>query len=399
MDKTLFKNIINNILDVPVWDVSDNPMALKDFEKKCCFDKDLQPMFTENALQYILKVAIHGTFYEVVDYFDTAILFFAIDDQKYIVGPYAKSGFSDSQMENILIEHGAAISIMPALKLYYTELPILFTDQLQKVLNGIIKTFVKGSVSYDYRRLTGFIKDVNKESDTLYSEEKRYSEIYKRYDAEKRFLSMIRNGDVDNIFSAYKEMADSSKQDKTVKEMQRYYTSGSNIAILRALSRKAAEESGLSVITIDTITQKYVQLSSANLSFDEQTKLMNKMIMELTNAVRAHRLSIGNYSPSIQKLIEYIELHLSKEITLEQLSDTVNLSVSRLSAIFKKETGDTIMNYIAKQRCKKAANLLKETNYPISEISSFVGYTDNNYFVKVFKKVYNTTPSEYRSKK
>ena len=210
---------------------------------------------------------------------------------------------------------------------------------------------------------------------------------------------MIRNGDVDNIVSAFKEMADSSKQDKTVKEMQRYYTFGSNIAILRALSRKAAEESGLSVITIDTITQKYVQLSSANLSFDEQTKLMNKMIMELTNAVRAHRLSIGNYSPSIQKLIEYIELHLSKEITLEQLSDTVNLSVSRLSAIFKKETGDTIMNYIAKQRCKKAANLLKETNYPISEISSFVGYTDNNYFVKVFKKVYNTTPSEYRSKK
>ncbi|MCR4902756.1 MAG: AraC family transcriptional regulator [Butyrivibrio sp.] len=396
MDKNLFKSLINNILDVPVFITSDGTKTLSKFETEYCFDKDLQPMFTASALQYLLNAAIPGTFYEIVDYFDVAIIFLVVDEQKYIIGPYAKSAFSDSQMESILISHGASISKMPALKLYYTNLPILFTDQLQKIINGTIKALIPGSTNYEYRRLTGFINDINKESDTLYLDEKRYSEIYKRYDMEKRFLSMIRNGDVENIFSAFKEMAYSSKQDKSVMEMQRYYTFGANMAILRALSRKAAEESGLSVITIDTITQKYVQLASAKLTVDEQTRLMNEMITELTDAVHKHRLSIGNYSSSIQQVIEYIDLHLSEEITLIKLSDTVNLSVSRLSAIFKSETGDTIMSFVAKQRCKKAANLLKETNYPISEISSFVGYTDNNYFVKVFKKIYNATPSEYR---
>ncbi|MCR4588180.1 MAG: AraC family transcriptional regulator [Lachnospiraceae bacterium] len=399
MKENLMKSLINHILGVPVWDASENGNILEAFETEQCFDKDLQPMFTASALQYLLRVANPGTFYELVDYFDAAILFFIIDQKKYIVGPYAKSAFSDQHMENILIEHGASISKMPALKLYYTNLPILFTDQLQTIINGIIQALVPGSIPYDYRRLTGFISDIPKESATLYSEEKRYSEIYKRYDAEKRFLSMIQNGDVENIISAFKEMAEGSKQDQSIKETQQYYTTGNNIAILRALSRKAAEASGLSVITIDTITQKYAQLSSANLTIEEQNKLLNRMIIELTTAVRNHRLSIGNYSPAIRQTIEYIDLHLSEEITLKILSQNVNLSISRLSTVFKKETGDTIMNYIARQRCKKAANLLKETTFPISEISSFVGYTDNNYFVKVFKKIYHSTPSEYRLKK
>ena len=57
---------------------------------------------------------------------------------------------------------------------------------------------------------------------------------------------------------------------------------------------------------------------------------------------------------------------------------------------------ETMTQYIASMRCKKAANLLKKTNLPIQEISSYVGYSDNNYFVKVFKKNYDMTPTEFR---
>ena len=53
--------------------------------------------------------------------------------------------------------------------------------------------------------------------------------------------------------------------------------------------------------------------------------------------------------------------------------------------------------FIAELRCRQAAEMLRETNLPIQEISSYVGYTDNNYFVKVFKKVMGNTPSEYRT--
>ena len=65
--------------------------------------------------------------------------------------------------------------------------------------------------------------------------------------------------------------------------------------------------------------------------------------------------------------------------------------------LFKHETGRTITQYIVHLRCRQAAEMLRETNLPVQEISSYVGYTDNNYFVKVFKKVIGNTPSEYRA--
>ena len=54
---------------------------------------------------------------------------------------------------------------------------------------------------------------------------------------------------------------------------------------------------------------------------------------------------------------------------------------------------------IRRLRCQEAAQMLKKTDLPIQEISFYVGYPDNNYFVKVFRSEYGVTPTDYRSKK
>ncbi len=55
-----------------------------------------------------------------------------------------------------------------------------------------------------------------------------------------------------------------------------------------------------------------------------------------------------------------------------------------------------ISETIRRMRCDQAARLLKETSASVADISSFVGYPNSNYFVKVFKKTLGKTPSEYR---
>ena len=120
------------------------------------------------------------------------------------------------------------------------------------------------------------------------------------------------------------------------------------------------------------------------------------MIVELTKAVHNHKLSLDKYSPPIQRVMEYINLHLGDHISNDDLAANASMSISHLSKVFKKETGGTMTEYIALMRCKKAAGLLKKTDLPVQEISNYVGYSDNNYFVKVFKKIYDLTPSEYR---
>ncbi|SHH06726.1 AraC-type DNA-binding protein [Butyrivibrio fibrisolvens DSM 3071] len=396
MDHTLFSALLKNLLSVNVTDATDMDSSLEAFEKKYCFSIKMQPMFTSKALCYLLSSSKASMIYELIDQLGICLSFFMFDNRFYIIGPYVKEKYSELKIETVLAKNDESSSKSLAFKLYYTAFPIVYTEQITSVVNKCIISFSPTESEYSYRRLSGFIQDVSEEDDKTELSEKNYSEIYRRYDQEKQFLSMIRNGDNKNILSAFEKMSSPEVLSVFSKESLNYYASGYGLAILKALSRKAAEESGLSVITIDEITQKYTQLSSATNNADLQTRYQIDMIVELTKAVHNHKLSLDKYSPTIQRVLEYINLHLGDHISNEDLSANANMSISHLAKVFKKETGVTMTEYIALLRCKKAANLLKKTNLPIQEISSYVGYSDNNYFVKVFKKNYDMTPTEFR---
>ena len=396
MDHTLFSALLNNLLSVNVTDATDMNDSLDEFEKKYCFSIKMQPMFTCDALHYLLSSSKESMIYELIDQLGICVSFFSFDNRIYIIGPYVKEKYSELKTETVLAKNDESSSKSLAFKLYYTAFPIVYTEQITSVVNKCIISFSPAEPEYSYRRLSGFIQNVSEEDDKTELSEKNYSEIYRRYDQEKRFLSMIRNGDTKNIMSAFDKMSNPKVLSFLSKESLSYYASGYGLAILKALSRKAAEESGLSVITIDEITQKYTQLSSASNNMELQTRYQIEMIVELTKAVHNHKLSLDKYSPPIQKVIEYINLHLGDQISNEELAVSANMSISHLAKVFKKETGETMTQYIAHMRCKKAANLLKKTDLPIQEISSYVGYSDNNYFVKVFKKNYAMTPTEFR---
>ncbi|WP_029230952.1 AraC family transcriptional regulator [Butyrivibrio sp. VCB2006] len=396
MDHTLFSALLKNLLSVDVTDATDMDSSLYAFEKEYCFSIKMQPMFTSKALYYLLSSSKESMIYELIDQLGICLSFFTFDNRFYIIGPYVKEKYSELKTETVLAKNDESSSKSLAFKLYYTAFPIVYTEQITSVVNKCIISFSPTESEYSYRRLSGFIQDVSEEDDKTELSEKNYSEIYRRYDQEKQFLSMIRNGDTKNILSAFEKLSGPEALSDFSKETLNYYASGYGLAILKALSRKAAEESGLSVITIDEITQKYTQLSSATNNAELQTRYQIDMIVELTKAVHNHKLSLDKYSPHIQRVMEYINLHLGDHISNDDLAANASMSISHLSKVFKKETGGTMTEYIALMRCKKAAGLLKKTDLPVQEISSYVGYSDNNYFVKVFKKIYDLTPSEYR---
>jgi AraC-like DNA-binding protein len=327
------------------------------------------------------------------------LFFFKFSDQTFIVGPYVQKEYSEKTLEQILIKNSLPVSNLLSLRLYYTAFPIIYSSQLQGTLTAVMQSFEPSVIAFRYRKLTGFIQ--NTAARTLHTDidSTDYSVIYRRYDDERRFLNMIKNGDVENVKNAFKIMSASMANYDFLKENPTYSNPAVSFAILRVLARKAAEDSGLSVITINAITQKYVQLMDSSLNSSSHQTYIYDMLMELTDAVHEHKLALGDYSVPVQKVMEYIELHLGNEITVRSLSEITNMSISHLSKIFKSETRQTISEYIAKKRCEKAASFLKDTDYAIQDISSFVGYQDNNYFVKVFKKIYGVTPSSYRKNK
>lgn len=100
---------------------------------------------------------------------------------------------------------------------------------------------------------------------------------------------------------------------------------------------------------------------------------------------------------TIYAIKEFISNHYNNEtLSVKDISESVYLSSSYVCTLFKNETGKTLNQYLTEYRMEKAKNLLKDSRYKITDISSKVGYSDGNYFGKTFKKLVGLSPSEYR---
>lgn len=94
----------------------------------------------------------------------------------------------------------------------------------------------------------------------------------------------------------------------------------------------------------------------------------------------------------------YIEHNFEKEVSLDEVSRIINISPYYFSKLFKEETGENFIDYLTDIRIQKAKELLKDQTISIKEVCMKSGYSDPNYFSRIFKKKENLTPSEYRER-
>ncbi len=102
-------------------------------------------------------------------------------------------------------------------------------------------------------------------------------------------------------------------------------------------------------------------------------------------------------SPVIRIAADYIAQNYNRNITLEDVSEAVNVSPTYFSKMFKDEVGSTFIDYVTMLRIRQAKNLIAEGKLSNKEICDVVGYSDPNYFSRVFKKTVGATPTEYRT--
>lgn len=92
----------------------------------------------------------------------------------------------------------------------------------------------------------------------------------------------------------------------------------------------------------------------------------------------------------------YIEENYTKELSLDDISREMNISPYYFSKLFKDETGVNYIEYVTKLRIDCAKELLRNPENSIKMVCVEVGYSDPNYFSRIFKKWVGQTPSEYR---
>ena len=119
--------------------------------------------------------------------------------------------------------------------------------------------------------------------------------------------------------------------------------------------------------------------------------------MDYTECVE--RLRLGKHpSKLVMDIANYIQHHMSEPITTEKIAEELFLNRSHLSRKFKEETGETLTDFILKEKTEEAKRLLRYSDKSLTAIGSYLGFSSASHFSRVFKAYVGSTPSEYREK-
>lgn len=98
----------------------------------------------------------------------------------------------------------------------------------------------------------------------------------------------------------------------------------------------------------------------------------------------------------VEKAKKYINENFRENVTLKDVADFVSMNSSYFSELFKSETGTNFIDFLTEIRINTAKDLLENSEIKVKEIGYLIGYENNAYFNRVFKKRVGVTPSEYR---
>lgn len=164
-----------------------------------------------------------------------------------------------------------------------------------------------------------------------------------------------------------------------------------------ALASRFVIESGIPLEKSYAISDLYIQRMDATDSLDELRELLKECYTTYVKTVQEYKKS-NHYSKPIMICLNYIMSHFNEKISLEDLARETNLHPNYLSALFKKETGETLREYLIRNRINVAKSLLTRTEYTYIQISNSLAFYSQSHFTQVFKERTGFTPKQYRMK-
>ena len=169
-----------------------------------------------------------------------------------------------------------------------------------------------------------------------------------------------------------------------------------NLAIIGiSLCARAAIEGGISPEEGYRLSGYYIQKCDSSQDPAHLLHYRNRAIEELTVRVK-QRLEKPRTSSHVERAKDYVRKHYREKIYLDEIAESIGISPTHLSKLFKKETGQCLQDYINEERVYRAANLLMYSELPLMEIAEYVHFPSQSYFGKIFKQFKGVSPRVFR---
>ncbi len=341
------------------------------------------------------------TIYRYTDIFRMKHIFILLPDREspsvLVIGPYCSHAFSEESLLELLENLNIPVKNRSFFGEYLSSIPVLEESSPLFSMLDTFAEYIWGGESFSYidaeqeRHLPDSPLNKTGEDEELEQALANIRRLEMRYEYENELMTAVSQGQVQKVNALIASLS-SISLDRRTSDQQRNIKN--YCIVMNTLLRKAAEQGGVHPVYLDKVSSAFAVQIEETKHTDELSNLMAKMFHDYCRLVRKHAL--GAYSPVVQKTIIFIESDLSASLSLSTLATAQKVSPGYLSAVFKKETGKTLTEYITRKRMKHAAHLLTTTHLQVQTIAMHCGILDVQYFSKLFKKYAGMSPLEYR---
>lgn len=346
-----------------------------------------------NQMRALIKRLKFGEITVVRDpfYLDVVLLRAAPDSEGfYVIGPFSYQPITDERLAALGPENGLTINEVRALNYLFRRIPDnISRSAVLPVAQNILRSaygitdppVIEKDHSHDYAEPVIPLEDINDRA-------RRIEEVYAH---EQALLEAITSGDeeraaAENHFFTMTGI-DRRLQDRLLARRTLAFSTNT-------LFRKAAQGVGVHPLLCDEISERFAK----KLELCTTTRQIDTMFDEMDRAYcrLCRDQATQGYGANVRKVIQYIQLNLSQDLSPEAIARAVNFSAGYISRRFKEEVGVSLGAYVMARRVDVACQMLERTGMTVREIANYVGIPDWNYFTKVFRKEKGCTPSQYR---
>lgn len=286
-----------------------------------------------------------------------------------------------------LIEHGMAPDLAGN---YVARLPVWPTVKIRQAAMFLQETFYRVSGWEPALLAENKLKSRQQQQIAeAMDAQKTSGQTHYPIDKERMLLSLIRAGDQTGARRVLNEM------------LGAMYLFSPKLPVLRAraielmgyLTRAAVEDSPLLEPLIERNHQWMQKIIKAP-DFEDLSHVLMQALDDFMRGIYARGFNC--FHPHVGRVLDYISLHYSEQLSLQQIAAKVDRSAPRIAHLVKQHTGKTIWQHLMRLRIDKARHLLESTNDDCDQIALATGFCDQSYFTKHFRRLTGTTPSRYR---
>lgn len=307
-------------------------------------------------------------------------------DLKIIIGPSRLSPLNNQELSDLAFSLNVPNKDMNA---FITSMNAIIPMPLDSIIQMMCT--INHILNNEKLNLSDFQIKEGKNENINYENLSSPSDIYKNYNIEKQIIEMVKSGNVE-LLNNWVKNAPSIRSGVLSSNLLRH--NKNTFIVTTTLISRAAIDVGMAIEDAFKLSDSFIQKCENAKDANEFNALQYDMVLTFTKEINILKNKTNNHLSN--EVYHYIVHHISEAIKTEDIANSLYISRSHLSTIFKKSQGISLNEYIRQIKIDKAKELLKDDSKSIILISDYLGFSSSSHFNRIFKKITGNTPKEYR---